>query len=53
VFGGTPGSGDRVGGVILVFRTFLKLVWMSVQNLVEIGQANWALKEGHKYKLSI
>jgi len=38
-FWDTPGSGDWVGRVRLVLRTFPELVWMSVQNLVEIGLA--------------
>jgi len=36
---GTPGSRGRVGGVMLVLRTFPELVGRSVQNLVEIGPA--------------
>jgi len=36
---GSPESGDRIGGVILVLRTFPELVGRSVQNLVEIGIA--------------
>jgi len=46
---GTPGSGGRVGRVRLVLRTFLKLVWRSVQNLVEIGVAGLQVKRGHRY----
>jgi len=41
---GTPGSGGQVGSVMLVLRTFHKLVGRSVQNLVEIGPAVWACK---------
>jgi len=35
----TSGSGDQVGRVILVLRTFPELVGRAVQNLVEIGLA--------------
>jgi len=38
---GTPGSRVRVGGVMLLLRTFPELVGRSVQNLVEIGLAVW------------
>jgi len=41
---GTLGSGGRDGGVILVLRTFPKLVWRSIQNWVGIGLA------GHMWK---
>jgi len=36
---GIPGSEGRVGGFMLVLRTFPELVGRSVQNLVEIGPA--------------
>jgi len=36
---GTPGSGSRVCGVVVVLRTFSKSVGRSVQNLVQIGLA--------------
>jgi len=44
---GEPGVRGRVGMVILVLRTFLELVWRSVQNLVEIGPTILLF---HKYK---
>jgi len=40
----TLGLGGKVGGVILVLRNFLELVWRSEQNLVEIGLAVHARK---------
>jgi len=40
---GTPGSRGRVGGVMLVLRTFPELE-RSAQNLVEIGPAVRACK---------
>jgi len=39
---GTLGSRGRVGGVMLVLRTFPELLGRSMQNLVEIGPAVWA-----------
>jgi len=36
---GTPESGARVGGIIIVLRTFPELVGRFVQNLVEVGPA--------------
>jgi len=36
---GTLGSRGRVGGVMLVLKTFTELIGRSVQNLVEIGRA--------------
>jgi len=49
---GTLGSGDWVGEVILVLRTFPELVWRSVQILVEIGQAVRVLKREYMKTIS-
>jgi len=38
-FWSTTGSGGKVGDVIFVLRPFPKLMWVSVQNLVEIVTA--------------
>jgi len=50
---GTPRSRDRVGGVMLVLRTFPELVWRSVQTLVEIGLAVREHRKVNRYKQAL